>query len=176
MAKSLMGKFEDRIDTGDRPPKIEESLCLVIAERLARKGLPHEMPQVPIEVAGWWMTMQEAPGPFDNPHRVPLMGGDGYRWECPYHRRLEYTLRKFMDMKPDERRMIVAAREDRVYWRGDDIWFFMHVIGETTRMRGMGVATYREESLKRMKHGIRHLTQDPGAAAERTAIQNESSG
>ena len=73
MAKSLMGKFEDRIDTGDRPPKIEESLCLVIAGRLARKGLPHEMPQVPIEVAGWWMTMQEAPEPFDNPHRVPLM-------------------------------------------------------------------------------------------------------
>ena len=176
MAKSLMGKFEDRIDTGDRPPTIEESLCLVISARMARGGLPPEMPQVPIEAAGWWMTMQEKPGSFDSPHRVPLMGGDGYRWECPYHRRLEYTLRKFMDMKPDERRMIVAAREDRVYWRGDDMYFFMIAIKETMRTREMGIVAYRDESLKRMKHGIRHLTQDPEAAAERTAIQNESSG
>ena len=72
-------------------------------------------------------------------------------------------MRQFVDMKPDERRMIVAAREDRVYWRGHDIWFFMHVIGETTRMRGMGSLLIGRRSLKRMKHGIRHLTQDPRA-------------
>ena len=176
MAKSLMGKFEDRIDTGDRPPTIEESLCLVISARMARGGLPSEMPLVPIEAAGWWMTMQEKPGSFDSPRRVPLMGGDGYRWECPYHRRLEYTLRKFMDMPPKDRRVIVAAREDGVYWRGDDMRFFVSLIGETTRMREMGIEHYRAECIKRMKHGIRHLTQDTEAAAERAAIQAESSG
>jgi len=176
MAKSLVGKFEERVDLGDKPPTIEESLCLVLSELTVRGGLPSEMPRSVVEAAAWWVWMQEIPTQSDSPRRVSISGGSGQRWECPYHRRLEHTLRKFMGMRHEERHTILVAREEKIFWRGDEIHFFRRLIEETTRARKIGPSQYREEAISKMKkfHIGGSIDNDEEALAEREAIQQEN--
>lgn len=151
--KRLTGKFEKQERPTDQPPLVEHDLEKVLREYMSWKKLPEFMPPSPHDAATWWIDMQEKPSQQDRPHKVSVVGDDGFRWICPYHLRISYTLRKFLfAMKEAEQRIIMAAREDGVFWRGDDMYFFMLVIDETQRMRKIGVEAYREESLKKLKN------------------------
>ena len=65
-----------------------------------------------------------------------------------------YIDRKFWCMKPSEQRFIQAAREDRIFWRGDDIEDFKRVYEETQRARAMGMKKYRAEAIAGLKRLI----------------------
>ncbi len=69
----------------------------------------------------------------------------------------DYIDRKFRRMKPSEQRFINAARDDNVYWRGEDIETFKRVYEETQRMRSMGAKKYRAEAITRLKDMIRRI-------------------
>jgi hypothetical protein len=50
-------------------------------------------------------------------------------------------------MRPAQREAVVAAvTEDKIPYRGDDFGFFMAVVDETLRMRGMGKAEYLKQN------------------------------
>lgn len=137
----------------DRPPAVEDELMKVLGRYMAYRKLPDFMPPAPIDAARWWMEQQEPPKEEDRPRQVSVFGANNERrWICPYHQRLSYTLGKFLNrMTPKEQKIILAAREDKIYWRGDEIDFLMLVIAETTRMRTMGIESYRIEALDKMK-------------------------
>lgn len=157
MAK-LTEKFQEpqKPDNADRPPLIEDELMKVLGRFMAHKSLPVFMPPVPIDAARWWIDQQELPKPEDRPRQVSVVGDEGVRWICPYHQRLCYTLAKFLTIPTADQRIILAAREENIFWRGDEMYFFMMVIDETQKMRKMGVAAYREEALKKMKTFMGH--------------------
>lgn len=69
----------------------------------------------------------------------------------------DYIPRKQRTMAPSEQRLIVAAREDRVYWRGEDIETFKRVYDETQEMRSMGAQKYREGAIKKLKAYIARI-------------------
>ena len=96
---------------------------------------------------------------------------------CPYHSRILYTLSIFLRLSVSDQRIVVAAREDGIFWRGDTIKFFMLVIDETQRMRKIGVENYRLESLRRMGKLLGSMGGGAGpcaeAIAECEAIQQE---
>ena len=63
----------------------------------------------------------------------------------------QYIERKFRRMKPSEQRFIQAAREDRIYWRGEDIEDFKRVYEETQKMRSIGPKRYKAEAISKLK-------------------------
>lgn len=62
-----------------------------------------------------------------------------------------YLEAKLRRQKPSEQQFIRAAREDGVYWRGDQIEFFREVYSETFRMRSMGARKYRAEAIDKLR-------------------------
>ena len=63
----------------------------------------------------------------------------------------DYIPRKLRRMKPSELQFIEAAREERVFWRGDDIETYKRVYDETQRMRKIGARAYRAEAVGKLK-------------------------
>lgn len=148
----------------------EEELVKVMAKWLNKsmRRLPALMPQSLPEAARWWMAMQE---PFnkryDQPRQVPVFGrtDDSYRIECPYIRRICNTVIIFLRMKPHKQKLVVAAKEDGFWWRGEEedvwrkgadgkpekVWLFTNVLREYERQREIGTEAYRLEAVKRMK-------------------------
>lgn len=67
----------------------------------------------------------------------------------------DYITRKQQRMQASEQRFINAAREDKVYWRGEDIETFKRVYEETQKARKIGVRAYRGEAMGNLKALIR---------------------
>ena len=137
----------------DRPPMVEDDLIKVLGRYMAYHKLPDFMPPAPVDAARWWMEQQEQPKDDERPRQTSIHGGEGRRWICPYHMRVSYTLEKFLNqMTEKERRIIMAAGDDNIFWRGEEMDFFMLAIEETGRMRKMGTEAYRIEAIDKMKN------------------------
>ena len=175
--KRLTGKFEipQQQYTGNRPPLIETEVNAVLTLWMEKNSLPEFMPRSLADE--WWLNMMEPAQPDEVPRQVPLNSGEGSRWICPYHNRVLHSLSIFLRRPASEQRVIVAAREDGIFWRGDSIIFFMRVVDETTQMRKVGVENYRLESLRRMGKLLGSMGGGDGpcaeAIAEREATQQE---
>lgn len=148
----------------------EEELVKVMAKWLNKsmRRLPALMPQSLPEAARWWMAMQE---PFDKrydqPRQVPVFGrtDDSSRIDYPYTRRICNTIVTFLRMDTHKQQIVVAAREDGYWWRGEDedlwrkdadgkpekVWLFTTVLREYERQREIGLPAYRMECMKRMR-------------------------
>jgi len=147
------------------PPTTLDVLTEIISDHTGRR--PQAMPPAPTDAARWWIDMQEKPAPHEAPHRHPVAASNGrdekpkYRWITPYTDRLRDNLRIFLTLTHEQHRLIIAAREDDIYWRGDDVEHrnkyldgrtaFENVIYETERMRKIGVDAYKAEALQRMR-------------------------
>lgn len=70
----------------------------------------------------------------------------------------DYIPQKFRRMRPSEQRFINAARDERIFWRGEDIETFKRIYEETQRMRSMGREKYRAEAMGRMRQLVRRMT------------------
>lgn len=59
---------------------------------------------------------------------------------------------------------MVAAREDGIFWRGDELDNFYKIIDETEKMRTMGIAEYKRQALRSMRNLLNSVTGkvDPG--------------
>jgi len=69
----------------------------------------------------------------------------------------DYLPRKQRRMKPSEQRFIEAAREDMVFWRGEDIETFKRVYEETQKMRSIGAKQYTGEAMGKLKGYISRI-------------------
>ena len=63
----------------------------------------------------------------------------------------DYIPQKFRRMKPSEQRVIEAARDERIFWRGESIEDFKRIYEETQRMRQIGPQAYRAEAMGKLK-------------------------
>lgn len=129
---------------------------------MARKTLPACMPREDDAAAWWWIGMQE---PYDQrsdqPRQVPIFGkNDEYRIEYPYIKRICQTLTIFLNLPERKQQIVIAAREDGFWWRGEHedvlsngevVWQFALVLREYERQQEIGADAYRAECLKRMK-------------------------
>lgn len=131
-------------------------------------GFPEPLPPTMAECVDWWIrTMQEPERWYERPHSVGVVGRQSAsRWEYGYQIRLVQNLERFLRLSVKDRRMIVAGREDGVFWRGEPVAFFVQVVEETMRMREMGAREYA----KAVAPGLQQLRQasnrrNPGEAA-----------
>ena len=142
------------LDPADPAPGIQYAERRWLAERLP---WPSEVPRGG-RLVEWWAAMQEPFDPrYEAARQVPVMGGDGYRTEYPYHDRLTGTLWAYLRSAPDMRRLVVSARQDGHWWRGEERDVFLRVVNETERMREMGLDAYRVDALTKAREFLRRV-------------------
>lgn len=121
---------------------------------IKQKELPFCIPQRPIDAAQWWFKMQKPQGYDEKPQYTQIQCGEGYSWKTPYIDRLTHNLRMFLRFTTPQQKYIVAAREDDVWWNGDQVKFFEDLVEETALMKDMGVIAYRKHCCKKARELI----------------------
>jgi hypothetical protein len=104
----------------------------------------HAMPGDGSQAVTWFLNLVEAEHRTERPAEVITKQGKSWVWA--YAERIKYLLRKYLMAPLELQQLVVAAREDGIYWRGDDYPFFIIVIDETEKMRGMGLTEYRRQA------------------------------
>lgn len=118
------------------------------------------MPPGPLDCARWLRSHV-----LEAPQRITRRdGSEAWRW--PYLDRCLVLARRFLRLPAAEQRTILAAREDGIAWRGDDLETFMRIVGEHYRMRELGAQAYRAEALSQLRGlSLGGATKHHGAAA-----------
>lgn len=99
--------------------------------------------------ADWFLKLIQPPQPEEAPSTVK-----DNRWIWPYETRVIVLFKTYMNCDEEFKRFIIAAREDNIYWRGDEPEFFYRVVKEHERMIAMSVEKYRQEALGKKKQII----------------------
>ena len=107
---------------------------------------PERMPVEPDRAVDWFLRLVEPHHKTESPGYLPSRFKQRNTWQWPYRERIMYQLRKYLAAPQELQQLIVAAREDKIYWRGDDYPSFVCVIDETEKMRELGVADYRRKA------------------------------
>lgn len=97
----------------------------------------------------WFLKLIEPHKPEDAPHVMMILDKRIWRW--PYEERVLYLLRTYLKCDIEFQQLIVAAREDNIYWHGENMKFFLTVINETEKMRSVGIEKYRKQAKQKMK-------------------------
>ena len=99
--------------------------------------------------ADWFLKLIQPPQPEEAPKVVNSRGTD--RWIWPYESRVLFLFRKYITCDENFKQFIIAAREDNIYWRGDEPEFFYLVVKEHERMKVMSVEKYQQEALNKLE-------------------------
>ena len=139
--RSKAAKSENR---SSEPRPDTESLIRDLIEILTatdKAKWPVAMPDEPQAAAEWflWLIADQRPGEQQRQH----MNRDGkYYWRWPYADRARGMLHTFLRGDADLQRLVIAAREDEIFWRGEDYRTLLSIINETEAMREEGVTDY----------------------------------
>ena len=148
----------------DMPPKAQDVLIPVASAFLASRMVHHADSRIPRnanELVHWWMDRQSRPSErFDRPVQESKRDGSGLFWRTPYTDRIRHTLIKFLSLDSGFQGLIIAAAEDKIFWRGDSREFFLSVIHEHEKMRKVGVEAYRSEALRKLRAVTGRLTDE----------------
>jgi len=126
--------------------ELEESLTEIIRSRPRTKDMPDNV----FEAVKWFLNLFEVQKSGEGKREVRTGKGQPY-WLWPYADRMKRLTKEFYTLDDEFRTIIQAAREDEVYWRGDEMDFFMSVIDETEKMRKFGIVAYRKQALAQMR-------------------------
>lgn len=55
----------------------------------------------------------------------------------PYAERIVYLARKFIAIPDDFKKLVIDARREKIYWRGDEVDFFNKIVTETILFRDL---------------------------------------
>lgn len=128
-----------RCACGWRSPQQAPALTAeqVVRIELGRvKTIPKELPPSKDDAVKYLLGLFE---PADEHWERPVTEVGRYSGEphtqYPYVDRVRYLTRKYIGATKDTRKLIAAAREDGVFWRGEDERTFAAVIHETMSYR-----------------------------------------
>lgn len=143
-------KFDEPTTTEPVVLTEQQSLYQELAELIRiwkRKAnrWPDAMPTTPQEAIRWFLNLLEPKDEvFERPKHVPVKTKKGVVLvtRYPYVYRVHFAMKRFFIADPDFQRLIINAREDKIFWRGDTREFFLTVIRETLNMREIGRDQY----------------------------------
>lgn len=138
MGKSILDNRETT-QKSDRPPEVVDVLA-EIASRWLDSNFVHKadprIPRNPRDLAVWWIKNQSPPHErFDRPTQESKRDGSGAFWKTPYIDRLRYTLNAFLRLDKGFQGLIIAATEDRIFWRAESREIFLAIIAEHEKMK-----------------------------------------
>lgn len=160
-------KLLDRVDQTNYvtepngPATANDVLAAVTAEWMRSRyyhSAADSIPRTPADVARWWPTLQERPCEItERAQKMAKKDGSGVFWKTPYIDRIKFTLEKFLRLDSEFQELIIAAAEEKIFWRGEDRKFFLGVIRENDKM--MADQNYKKNVFRSMRSAlIRRLT------------------
>ena len=127
--------------------QLEQDLANII---MASRKKPEKMPQGAFEAVSWFIRLVEGQG-WGESLRQKSIGANGAVWVWPYADRMKGLLAIFLKTDEKLQDLILSARQDKIFWRGDKFDFFVKVIDETEAMREVGIVEYKKQSIANMK-------------------------
>lgn len=106
----------------------------------------HALPTNGDQAVEWFLNLIEPEHRTERPKEQSSRKKDGGTWLWPYAERVKYLLRIYLAAPRELQQVVVAARDDNIFWRGDDYPFFISVIDETEKMRELGFVEYRRQA------------------------------
>ena len=146
---------QEIVNTKPSFQQLEQELANIV---MAARKKPERMPESAFKAVSWFIRMVEPPG-WGESLREKHVSDGRMAWVWPYADRVKRLLDVFLKSEKRLQDLIISAREDKVFWRGDDFDFFIKVIAETENMREVGIGEYRKSSIKLIKHAMRHMGQ-----------------
>lgn len=135
-----------------------------------RKPLPPPCPANVEDCAVWWREQMQEPE-YRGETKI-RSGGDGTdqapNWDCGYAVRCRSSLLRFLALTEQERKFVIAARQDGVFYRGEAMAHFVDIVEETMRQREMGAEAYRLAAISSMTHAIESMTGKPSDHGQET--------
>jgi len=133
------------VAAGGRPILADLEADMVQVLRTSSSDHPtHGIPKDENAAIDWFMRLVEPEHRTERPQEIRNKSGQSWRWT--YADRVLYLLRKYLVAPLELQQLVVAAREDGIFWRGDDYPFFVCVIDETEKMRDLGLVEYRRQA------------------------------
>lgn len=133
--------------------QLEQDLANII---MAARKRPEKMPESAFEAVSWFIRLVEGQWWGESLREKPVNTG-GMVWIWPYADRVKYLLNIFLKADKKLQELVISAREDKIFWRGDDFEFFVGVIDETEKMREAGIVKYKKQAIASMKHAFAGL-------------------
>ena len=128
-----------------------------------RRKLPPPCPVSVEDCAVWWMEQMQEPE-YRGETKI-RSGGDGTdqapNWDCGYPVRVRSSLLRFLALTEQERKFVVGARQDGIFYRGEAMAHFVDIVEETMRQKEMGAESYRLAAVSSMTHAIESMTGKP---------------
>lgn len=137
----------------DAYPTLEDldSDLAQIAGLVPTERRPAGMPPGPQDAARWLRShIFEPPQRDEAPKQITCRDGSTI-WRWGYRDRCVVLARAFFALDAAAQSYILAAREDGIPWRGDDLPVFQRIVEEAMRMQEIGADAYRKEALARMR-------------------------
>ncbi len=122
-----------------------------------KKAYPSTVPANPASAVDWFIKLMPGQKHNEAARERSTLKGKKY-WSWPYADRIKYLVRAFFNADQDAQNLIIAARHDRIEWRGDGLDFFANVIDETEQMQNMGIVGYRKHAIAEMKKAFSGVT------------------
>lgn len=121
--------------------------------RRRHRRWPRMMPQAMPDAVQWFIDLLEPADPkWERAREMPRRYAEGSYWEFPYIDRVTYCLHVYLSRTAEYQDLIMAAREDGVYWRGDPYMdHFIRNVHETMRMSAEIREKYIPGAIRRMK-------------------------
>lgn len=149
---------ESKKDSGpsiSEPPTfrgLELDLQAIIESRRNSRRTPYPacLPLDPADAVSWFIKVLPGQHHSEAVREVPTSKGQKY-WVWPYADRMKNLVKKFFAADTELQNLVVAASQDRIGWRGDDMKTFLLIIEETEEMHRIGVDAYRKQARPRIR-------------------------
>lgn len=156
-----MADFDDSktsTQTASQPPSfhgLEADLALIIESHSnsQRKPYPSGVPRDTADAVKWFIRLFAGQKHGEAVREVSTRNGKRF-WVWPYAERIKNLTKSFFMADQDLRELVIAARQDRIEWRGDCLEHFVRIIDETERMRAMGAEKYRADIRPQIRAAI----------------------
>lgn len=128
-----------------------------------RRPLPEPCPRDFDECVAWWREQMQEPE-YRGETKI-RSGGAGTdqapNWDCGYAVRVRSSLLRFLALTEQERKFVVGARQDGIFYRGESMAHFADIAEETMRQKEIGAEAYRRTGVTAMTHAIASMTGKP---------------
>jgi len=145
-------------------PTIENIWAVLIGEinGCLRKRHPSQ-PIEPQEASKWFMAILDRSTQSEGPQRVSTRNGEAYHYIWPYLSRCRAHVNMFLHATREHQDYILAAYDDGIRWRGENLDELRGVVNEFYEMRKIGVAEYRKQSIAKLKAYLSHTVTSKSA-------------
>lgn len=142
--------------TGNSKPTLETLIdqCAQYLMTVPGEKYPDSLPSNPADAARFWVE-KVIGRRGDGPQLVQSRDKDATQvWRWPWGEMVRLLLARFVRADNVMQRLIIAAAEDEVFWRGEPHDVLVATVNETELQRMIGADEYRKHAIGKLREAL----------------------